>query len=103
VRLSGVYLTMLTLAFAQISWAIVFQWDDFTGGSNGLTGVWPPNGHRRARRSTGWLWASARWASICCAACCFRRWAMRCAHRATRRCGPMPSASTCAACSGRRS
>ena len=41
VRLSGVYLTMLTLAFAQISWAIVFQWDDFTGGSNGLTGVWP--------------------------------------------------------------
>ncbi|EFI59171.1 ABC transporter permease [Comamonas thiooxydans] len=43
VRLSGVYLTMLTLAFAQISWAIVFQWDDFTGGSNGLTGVWPPD------------------------------------------------------------
>ncbi|MEG2999847.1 MAG: ABC transporter permease [Comamonas sp.] len=42
VRLSGVYLTMLTLAFAQISWAIVFQWDAFTGGSNGLTGVWPP-------------------------------------------------------------
>ncbi|MDH0050577.1 ABC transporter permease [Comamonas terrigena] len=42
VRLSGVYLTMLTLAFAQISWAIVFQWDRFTGGSNGLTGVWPP-------------------------------------------------------------
>ena len=42
VRLSGVYLTMLTLAFAQITWAIVFQWDDVTGGSNGLTGVWPP-------------------------------------------------------------
>jgi branched-chain amino acid transport system permease protein len=32
---------MLTLAFAQITWAIVYQWDDFTGGSNGLTGVWP--------------------------------------------------------------
>ena len=41
VRLSGVYLTMLTLAFAQITWAIVFQWDGVTGGSNGLTGVWP--------------------------------------------------------------
>ena len=41
VRLSGVYLAMLTLAFAQIIWAITFQWDDFTGGSNGLTGVWP--------------------------------------------------------------
>ena len=36
VRLSGVYLAMLTLAFAQIVWAIVFQWEDFTGGSNGV-------------------------------------------------------------------
>ncbi len=41
VRLSGVYLAMLTLAFAQIAWAIVYQWDSFTGGSNGLIGVWP--------------------------------------------------------------
>jgi branched-chain amino acid transport system permease protein len=41
VRLSGVYLAMLTLAFAQIAWAITYQWDDLTGGSNGLTGVWP--------------------------------------------------------------
>ncbi len=41
VRLSGVYLAMLTLAFAQIVWGITFQWDGFTGGSNGLTGVWP--------------------------------------------------------------
>ena len=41
VRLSGVYLAMLTLAFAQIVWSICFQWDDLTGGSNGLNGVWP--------------------------------------------------------------
>lgn len=41
VRLSGVYLAMLTLAVAQITWGIVFQWDDVTGGSNGMTGVWP--------------------------------------------------------------
>lgn len=41
VRLSGVYLAMLTLAIAQIVWALVFQWDGFTGGSNGLTGLWP--------------------------------------------------------------
>ena len=41
VRLSGVYLAMLTLAFAQITWAITYQWDALTGGSNGLTGVWP--------------------------------------------------------------
>ena len=44
VRLSGVYLAMLTLAFAQIVWSICFQWDGFTGGSNGLTGVWPRAG-----------------------------------------------------------
>ena len=42
VRLSGVSLTMLTLALAQITWAIAFQWDGVTGGSNGLTGIWPP-------------------------------------------------------------
>ena len=41
VRLSGVYLAMLTLAFAQISWSIVFQWDSVTGGSNGVFGIWP--------------------------------------------------------------
>ncbi|MBN9259872.1 MAG: ABC transporter permease, partial [Hyphomicrobium sp.] len=42
VRLTGVSLAMLTLAFAQITWAIAFQWDSVTGGSNGLVGVWPP-------------------------------------------------------------
>ena len=41
VRLSGVYLAMLTLAFAQIVWSVIYQWDAVTGGSNGLTGVWP--------------------------------------------------------------
>jgi len=41
VRLSGVYLAMLTLAFAQIVWSIAYQWDEVTGGSNGLVGIWP--------------------------------------------------------------
>jgi branched-chain amino acid transport system permease protein len=41
VRLSGIYLAMLTLAFAQIVWSIVFQWQEITGGSNGLLGIWP--------------------------------------------------------------
>ncbi|MGL4634458.1 MAG: ABC transporter permease [Beijerinckiaceae bacterium] len=41
VRLSGVYLAMLTLAFAQIAWATAFQWVDLTGGDNGILGVWP--------------------------------------------------------------
>ena len=41
VRLSGVYLAMLTLAVAQIVWSVAYQWDALTGGSNGLIGVWP--------------------------------------------------------------
>jgi branched-chain amino acid transport system permease protein len=43
VRLSGVYLAMLTLAFAQIVWSVVYQWGDVTGGSNGILGLWPSN------------------------------------------------------------
>ncbi len=54
VRLSGVYLAMLTLAFAQIVWSICFQWDDFTGGSNGITGVWP-NEWLQDKSSYYWL------------------------------------------------
>ena len=38
VRLSGIYLAMLTLAFAQIAYAVVFQWVEVTGGDNGLNG-----------------------------------------------------------------
>lgn len=41
VRLSGIYLAMLTLAFAQIVYAVCFQWVEFTGGDNGVVGVWP--------------------------------------------------------------
>ena len=41
VRLSSIYFAMLTLAFAQIGYAIVHQWYDVTGGDNGLLGVWP--------------------------------------------------------------
>lgn len=40
-RLSGIYLAMLTLAFAQILYAIAFQWIEVTGGDNGILGVWP--------------------------------------------------------------
>ncbi len=50
VRLSGVYLAMLTLAFGQIVWSVAFQFDDLTGGSNGIVGVWPAE------------WLSEKWA-----------------------------------------
>ena len=41
VRLSGIYLAMMTLAAAQIIYAVAFQWVDVTGGDNGIVGVWP--------------------------------------------------------------
>jgi branched-chain amino acid transport system permease protein len=39
VRLTKIYFAMLTLAFAQIVWAICFKWNDFTGGDQGLPDV----------------------------------------------------------------
>ncbi len=40
-RLTGVYFAMLTLAFAQLLWSLVFQWGDVTGGDDGLVNIWP--------------------------------------------------------------
>jgi branched-chain amino acid transport system permease protein len=54
VRLSGVYLAMLTLAFAQIVWAIIVQAVDLTGGDNGILGVWP-TGWAADPRGLYWL------------------------------------------------
>jgi len=39
VRLTKIYFAMLTLAFAQIVWAICFKWNDVTGGEQGLPNV----------------------------------------------------------------
>lgn len=36
VRLTRIYFAMLTLAFAQIVWAIIFKWNDVTGGEQGI-------------------------------------------------------------------
>ncbi len=41
VRLYGVYLAMLTLAFAQIVWAAATQWTWLTGGDDGILSIWP--------------------------------------------------------------
>jgi len=43
VRLTKIYFAMLTLAFAQIVWAICFKWNDVTGGDQGLPDVPFPN------------------------------------------------------------
>ena len=39
VRLTRIYVAMLTLAFAQIVWAVCFKWNDVTGGEQGLPNV----------------------------------------------------------------
>jgi len=42
VRLTGIYFSMLTLAFGEMVYAIAFKWYDVTGGDNGLVGVPKP-------------------------------------------------------------
>jgi branched-chain amino acid transport system permease protein len=39
VRRSGVYLAMLSLALAQVLWAVASQWVTVSGGDNGLIGL----------------------------------------------------------------
>src|ERR1051326_16259 len=63
VRLSGVYLAMLTLAFAQIVWSIVFQWSEVTGGSNGILGIWP-TAPFNTRAALFWLTAALAVAGV---------------------------------------
>lgn len=43
VRSTRIYFSMLTLAFAQIVWAICFKWNSVTGGEQGLSNVPYPN------------------------------------------------------------
>jgi branched-chain amino acid transport system permease protein len=43
VRLRGIYFAVLTLAFGQLIFFIVFKWHDFTGGDDGIQGVFPPS------------------------------------------------------------
>jgi branched-chain amino acid transport system permease protein len=38
-RSSGVYYSMITLAFAQVIYFIAFKWSDLTGGEDGLQGI----------------------------------------------------------------
>ena len=42
VRLRGIYFAILTLAFGQLLFVIIYKWHDFTGGDDGIQGVFPP-------------------------------------------------------------
>jgi branched-chain amino acid transport system permease protein len=41
VRAHGIILAMLSLACAQVAYAVAHQWYGVTGGDNGILGVWP--------------------------------------------------------------
>jgi branched-chain amino acid transport system permease protein len=43
VRLTHTYFAMLSLAFAQIVFTVIFKWKALTGGDDGLLDVWPPS------------------------------------------------------------
>jgi branched-chain amino acid transport system permease protein len=43
VRLRGIYFAVLTLAFGQLIFSVVFKWHKFTGGDDGIQGVFPPD------------------------------------------------------------
>ena len=42
VRLTQTYFAMLSLAFAQIVFTVLFKWKTLTGGDDGILNVWPP-------------------------------------------------------------
>jgi len=42
VRLTQTYFAMLSLAFAQIVFTVVFKWKSLTGGDDGILNLWPP-------------------------------------------------------------
>jgi len=42
IRVSGVFFTVLTLAFGQLAWQITFRWYHFTGGDDGIQSIIPP-------------------------------------------------------------
>lgn len=42
IRLTGIYFAILSLAFGELLFYIVFSWYGFTGGDNGIQGLVPP-------------------------------------------------------------
>ncbi len=42
VRLRGIYFSVLTLAFGQLIFVIIYEWYSFTGGDDGIQNIFPP-------------------------------------------------------------
>lgn len=43
IRLTGIYFAILSMAFGELLFYIVFSWYGFTGGDNGIQGLVPPS------------------------------------------------------------
>lgn len=48
IRAKGIYFALLTMAFGQLLWAVLYQWYDFTGGDTGISKIYPPEGFLRS-------------------------------------------------------
>jgi branched-chain amino acid transport system permease protein len=63
VRLTGIYFAILSLAFGELIFYVVFSWYDFTRGDDGIQGLLPPPslGMRSTTTISPWRW----WRSPC--------------------------------------
>ena len=61
VRLTRIYFAMLTLAFAQIVWAICFKWNEVTGGEQGMPEIPYPDFDRIAALPLLGGWCTAEY------------------------------------------
>lgn len=60
-RSSGIYFSMITLAFAQVVFFVTYEWSDLTGGEDGLQGIARPTlfGSHLLSESYHFYWFSA--------------------------------------------
>ena len=96
-RSTGVSFAMLTLAFAQLGYAMLFRFRDVTGGSDGLVGIpalpgrSASTGSRASSATTIWCSAACSAPISCAARSCVRRSAP--CSPASARTKPRPSRS----------
>ncbi|HEY0393768.1 MAG TPA: branched-chain amino acid ABC transporter permease [Candidatus Elarobacter sp.] len=75
-RSSGIYFSMITLAFAQVIFFITYRWSELTGGEDGLQNIARPN-----PTGFGWLQDSMHFYWFCAVAVflalCLLHWVVR--------------------------
>jgi ABC-type branched-subunit amino acid transport system permease subunit len=60
-RSSGIYFSMITLAFAQVTFFVTYRWSELTGGEDGMQNIARPNpfGHGVLQDSMNFYWFCA--------------------------------------------